>query len=51
MPVGTTIAGLWSEWNNPETGKPLNTCTMIITQPNKFVADIHDRMPVILEEK
>ena len=24
---------------------------MIITQPNKFVAGIHDRMPVILEEK
>jgi putative SOS response-associated peptidase YedK len=24
---------------------------MIITEPNKFVAGIHDRMPVILEEK
>lgn len=47
----TTIAGLWSEWKNPETGNPQNTCTMIITQPNKFVAGIHDRMPVILEEK
>ena len=22
-----TIAGLWSEWTNPETGKPQNTCT------------------------
>jgi putative SOS response-associated peptidase YedK len=41
---------LWSEWKNPETGKPQNTCTMIITEPNKFVAGIHDRMPVILEE-
>ncbi len=46
-----TIAGLWSEWKSPETGKLQNTCTMIITQPNKFVAGIHDRMPVILEEK
>jgi putative SOS response-associated peptidase YedK len=46
-----TIAGLWSEWTNPETGKPLNSCTMIITEPNKFVAELHDRMPVILEEK
>ena len=33
-----TIAGLWSEWNNPETGKPQNTCTMIITEANEFVA-------------
>jgi putative SOS response-associated peptidase YedK len=46
-----TIAGLWAEWTNPETGKPQNSCTMIITEPNKFVAGIHDRMPVILEEK
>ena len=46
-----TIAGLWSEWTNPETGKPQNTCTMIITAANAFVAKVHDRMPVILEEK
>ena len=26
-----TIAGLWSDWKNPETGKPQNTCTMVIT--------------------
>ncbi len=24
---------------------------MLITEPNKFVADVHDRMPVILETK
>jgi putative SOS response-associated peptidase YedK len=24
---------------------------MIITEPNKFVAEVHDRMPVILEAK
>ena len=46
-----TIAGLWSEWTNPETGKSQKSCTMIITEPNKFVAGVHDRMPVILEEK
>ena len=46
-----TFAGLWSEWTNPETGKPQNFCTMIITEPNKFVAGVHDRMPIILEEK
>src|SRR5271169_5718777 len=46
-----TIAGLWSEWKNSETGTLQNTCTMIITQANKFVAGVHDRMPLILEEK
>jgi putative SOS response-associated peptidase YedK len=24
---------------------------MIITEPNKFVAEVHDRMPVLLAEK
>ena len=24
---------------------------MIITEPNKFVAEVHDRMPVLLTEK
>ena len=24
---------------------------MVITEPNKFVAEVHDRMPVILEAK
>jgi putative SOS response-associated peptidase YedK len=46
-----TIAGLWSEWTNPETGKPMNSCSMIITEPNKLAATVHDRMPVILEDK
>jgi putative SOS response-associated peptidase YedK len=46
-----SIAGLWDEWTNPETGKPLKSCTMIITEPNKFVAEVHDRMPVLLTEK
>jgi len=43
-----TVAGLWDEWKNPETEQPLKSCTMIITEPNDFVAEIHDRMPVLL---
>jgi putative SOS response-associated peptidase YedK len=31
------------------TGETLKSCTMIIAEPNDFVADVHDRMPVILE--
>jgi putative SOS response-associated peptidase YedK len=44
-----TIAGLWDEWKNPETGESLKSCTMIITEPNEFVAEVHDRMPVLLK--
>ena len=46
-----TIAGLWDEWTDIETRKRLKSCTMIITEPNKFVAEVHDRMPVLLDEK
>jgi putative SOS response-associated peptidase YedK len=45
-----TVAGLWDEWTDKETGKPLKSCTMIITEPNEFVAEVHDRMPVLLGE-
>ena len=43
-----TIAGLWDEWKDIETGEPLKSCTMIITEANKLVSKIHDRMPVLL---
>ena len=46
-----TVAGLWDEWKNRETGEPLRSCTMIITEPNDFVAAVHDRMPVLLTEQ
>jgi hypothetical protein len=44
-----TIAGLWDEWKNRDTGERLKSCAMIITTPNKFVAEVHDRMPVLLK--
>ena len=43
-----TTAGLWDEWKNRETGETIRSCTMIITEPNNFVAEVHDRMPVLL---
>ena len=46
-----TIAGLWDEWNNIETGEPLKSCTMIITCANDLARKIHDRMPVLLQPK
>jgi len=46
-----TIAGLWDEWRDKANGETLKSCTMIITEPNDFVAEVHDRMPVLLAEK
>lgn len=46
-----SIAGLWEEWKNPETGQPLRSCTMIIGAANNFVSLLHDRMPIILERE
>jgi putative SOS response-associated peptidase YedK len=46
-----TVAGLWDEWHDKASGETLRSCTMIITEPNKFVAEVHDRMPVLLADK
>lgn len=41
------FAGLWERWTKGG-GEPLETFTIITTQPNEVVAPLHDRMPVIL---
>lgn len=45
-----TIAGLWDQWKDTETGLPLMSCTMIVTDANELAAKIHDRMPVLLQK-
>jgi len=46
------LAGLWEAWKekNDDAGDDdwLRTCTIITTTPNKLMAPIHDRMPVVL---
>jgi putative SOS response-associated peptidase YedK len=44
-----TVAGLWDEWCNPDSGQLTRSCSMMIGEPNRFVAEVCDRMPVILE--
>jgi putative SOS response-associated peptidase YedK len=44
-----TIAGLWDEWKNRETGERLKSSAMIICEPNEFVAEVPDRVPVNLK--
>ncbi len=41
------FAGLWESWHSPQ-GDNILSCTIITTQPNDFMANIHNRMPVIL---
>ena len=31
-----------------KSGETIRSCTMIITEPNRFVAEVHDRMPALL---
>src|SRR5437868_8743027 len=42
------IAGLWENWKEPASGEWIRTFAIITTDANVLVADIHDRMPVIL---
>ena len=44
------FAGLWDEWHSPDGGT-LRTCTIITTEPNELMATLHNRMPVILNQK
>jgi putative SOS response-associated peptidase YedK len=46
-----TAAGIWDWWKNSETGEMLLSCSMIITEPNAYVAEVHDRMPVLLMQE
>jgi putative SOS response-associated peptidase YedK len=50
------FAGLWEVWHDPhavdagadDRREALLSCTIITTTPNEKLADVHDRMPVIL---
>jgi putative SOS response-associated peptidase YedK len=41
------FAGLWSIWRD-QSGDELHSCTIVTTSANEEMADIHDRMPVVL---
>lgn len=45
-----SMAGLWEQWKNQE-GEMVNTFTIITTTPNELMAEIHNRMPVILHRE
>ena len=41
------LAGLWDRWDKGEGG-PLETFTILTTEPNELLAPVHNRMPVVL---
>ena len=42
------LAGLWAGRRDPETGEVVRSCTIVTSAPNRFMAALHDRMPVVL---
>ncbi|MFX4261572.1 SOS response-associated peptidase [Pelotomaculum propionicicum] len=43
------FAGIWAQWRAPE-GNSINSCSIITTGANESVREIHERMPVILDD-
>jgi putative SOS response-associated peptidase YedK len=44
------FAGLWSVWRGPDDAI-LRTCTIVTTDANDRLRDVHDRMPVMLPDQ
>jgi putative SOS response-associated peptidase YedK len=44
------MAGLWSRWKDPKSGDEVLNCTVLTCGPNDVMAELHDRMPVILAD-
>ena len=42
------MAGVWDRWTDRETGEVIESCAIVTTEPNALMADIHDRMPVLV---
>lgn len=43
------LAGIWEKWTDKETGESLQTTSLITAEANDFMAQLHHRMPVVLE--
>jgi len=44
------MAGIWDSWKS-ESGEFINSFSIITTEPNSLMKNIHNRMPVLLEQK
>lgn len=49
-----TFAGIYSTWTNPQTNKLINSYTILTTEANELMSEIHNnkkRMPVVLKKE
>ena len=44
------LAGLWDRWRD-QADAVIESCSILTTTANSLLADIHDRMPVILRQE
>ncbi len=44
------LAGLWAGWRDPSIDAVRRTFTIVTTTPSEALADLHDRMPVVVPE-
>ena len=42
------LGGIWENWKDPASGEWVRSFAIITTDANELVAEIHDRMPLIL---
>ena len=48
------FAGIYSQWTNPETSKEVGTFSIVTTEANELMSEIHNnkkRMPIVLHKK
>lgn len=49
-----SIGGLYNRWTDPETNQEINTVTVVTTDANELMAEIHNtkhRMPILLNKQ
>ena len=40
---------MWDRWTDRGTGEIVDSCAVVTTEPNSLMAEIHDRMPVVVD--
>jgi putative SOS response-associated peptidase YedK len=45
------MAGLWAKWKDRKSAGEVLSSTILTCGPNDVMAELHDRMPVILAER
>ena len=43
------IAAIWDRWSTPASEHSLESCALVTTEASEDIADVHSRMPVVLD--